>query len=50
MVPAFERAAMSDSGDSNVTRHETIDERLRTGDLLTDAVFAIVLTLMVLEP
>jgi uncharacterized membrane protein len=41
---------MSDSGDSNVTRHETIDERLLNRVIFfTDAVFAIVLTLMILD-
>jgi uncharacterized membrane protein len=41
---------MSDSGDKNVTPHETIDERLLNRVIFfTDAVFAIVLTLMVLD-
>ncbi|HEY8004468.1 MAG TPA: TMEM175 family protein [Phenylobacterium sp.] len=41
---------MSDSGESNVTAHETIDERLLNRVIFfTDAVFAIVLTLMVLD-
>jgi uncharacterized membrane protein len=41
---------MSDSGDRNVTAHETIDERLLNRVIFfTDAVFAIVLTLMVLD-
>jgi uncharacterized membrane protein len=41
---------MSESGDRNVTAHETIDERLLNRLLFfTDAVFAIVITLMVLE-
>jgi uncharacterized membrane protein len=41
---------MTDNGDSNITRHETIDERLLNRVLFfTDAVFAIVLTLMVLD-
>lgn len=41
---------MSDSGDSNVTRHETIDERLLNRVIFfTDAVFAIVMTLMILD-
>jgi uncharacterized membrane protein len=41
---------MSDSGDSNVTKHETIDERLLNRVIFfTDAVFAIVLTLMILD-
>jgi TMEM175 potassium channel family protein len=41
---------MSDSGDRNVTAHETIDERLLNRLIFfTDAVFAIVLTLMVLD-
>jgi uncharacterized membrane protein len=41
---------MTDSGDRNVTAHETIDERLLNRLIFfTDAVFAIVLTLMVLD-
>ncbi len=41
---------MTDSGDRNVTAHETIDERLLNRVIFfTDAVFAIVLTLMVLD-
>ena len=41
---------MSDSGEKNVTPHETIDERLLNRVIFfTDAVFAIVLTLMVLD-
>jgi uncharacterized membrane protein len=41
---------MTDSGDSNVTAHETLDERLLNRLIFfTDAVFAIVLTLMVLD-
>jgi uncharacterized membrane protein len=41
---------MSDSGESNVTRHETIDERLLNRVIFfTDAVFAIVMTLMILD-
>lgn len=41
---------MSDSGQRNVTPHETIDERLLNRMIFfTDAVFAIVLTLMVLD-
>jgi uncharacterized membrane protein len=41
---------MSDNGDINVTKHETIDERLLNRVIFfTDAVFAIVLTLMVLD-
>jgi len=41
---------MSDSGESNVTKHETIDERLLNRVIFfTDAVFAIVMTLMVLD-
>ncbi len=41
---------MSDSGDSNVTKHETIDERLLNRVIFfTDAVFAIVMTLMILD-
>src|SRR5579859_4509239 len=43
-------AVMNDSGDSNVTRHETIDERLLNRVIFfTDAVFAIVMTLMILD-
>lgn len=39
-----------DSGDMNVTARETIDERLLNRMIFfTDAVFAIVLTLMVLD-
>ena len=41
---------MSDSGETNVTRHETIDERLMKRVIFfTDAVFAIVMTLMILD-
>ncbi|THD57993.1 TMEM175 family protein [Phenylobacterium sp.] len=41
---------MSDSGDSNVTKYETIDERLLNRVIFfTDAVFAIVMTLMILD-
>jgi uncharacterized membrane protein len=41
---------MTDNGDSNVTRHETIDERLLNRVIFfTDAVFAIVMTLMILD-
>ncbi|HLZ77614.1 TMEM175 family protein [Phenylobacterium sp.] len=41
---------MSDSGESNVTKHETIDERLLNRVIFfTDAVFAIVMTLMILD-
>jgi len=41
---------MSDGGDSNVTKHETIDERLLNRVIFfTDAVFAIVMTLMILD-
>ncbi|HEX3888532.1 MAG TPA: TMEM175 family protein [Phenylobacterium sp.] len=41
---------MSESGDTNVTRHETIDERLLNRVIFfTDAVFAIVMTLMILD-
>jgi len=41
---------MSDGGDTNLTRHETIDERLLNRVIFfTDAVFAIVLTLMILD-
>jgi uncharacterized membrane protein len=41
---------MSDGGDRNVTPHETADERLLNRVIFfTDAVFAIVLTLMVLD-
>jgi uncharacterized membrane protein len=41
---------MSESGDTNVTKHETIDERLLNRVIFfTDAVFAIVLTLMILD-
>jgi len=41
---------MSDSGDTNVTKHETIDERLLNRVIFyTDAVFAIVMTLMILD-
>jgi len=41
---------MNDSGDINVTRHETIDERLLNRVIFfTDAVFAIVVTLMILD-
>jgi uncharacterized membrane protein len=41
---------MSDGGDKNITPHETIDERLLNRVIFfTDAVFAIVLTLMVLD-
>ncbi len=41
---------MSDSGETNVTRHETIDERLLNRVIFfTDAVFAIVMTLMILD-
>jgi uncharacterized membrane protein len=41
---------MSDNGDSNVTKHETIDERLLNRVIFfTDAVFAIVMTLMILD-
>jgi len=41
---------MNDRGDRNVTAHETLDERLLNRMLFfTDAVFAIVLTLMVLD-
>ena len=39
-----------DAGDKNITPHETIDERLLNRVIFfTDAVFAIVLTLMVLD-
>jgi uncharacterized membrane protein len=41
---------MSDSGERNVTAHETIDERLLNRVIFfTDAVFAIVMTLMILD-
>jgi uncharacterized membrane protein len=41
---------MTDNGDSNVTKHETIDERLLNRVIFfTDAVFAIVMTLMILD-
>ncbi len=41
---------MSDGGDTNVTKHETIDERLLNRVIFfTDAVFAIVMTLMILD-
>jgi uncharacterized membrane protein len=41
---------MSENGDSDVSAHETIDERLLLRVIFfTDAVFAIVLTLMVLD-
>jgi uncharacterized membrane protein len=41
---------MSDSGESNVTKYETIDERLLNRVIFfTDAVFAIVMTLMILD-
>jgi uncharacterized membrane protein len=41
---------MTDGGDSNVSRHETIDERLLNRVIFfTDAVFAIVMTLMILD-
>jgi uncharacterized membrane protein len=41
---------MNESGDINVTRHETIDERLLNRVIFfTDAVFAIVVTLMILD-
>jgi uncharacterized membrane protein len=41
---------MSDNGDINVTKHETIDERLLNRVIFfTDAVFAIVMTLMILD-
>lgn len=41
---------MDDSGQSKVTAHETIDERLLNRVIFfTDAVFAIVLTLMILD-
>lgn len=41
---------MDDNGDRNITPHETIDERLLNRVIFfTDAVFAIVLTLMVLD-
>ena len=41
---------MSDSGESNVSKHETIDERLLNRVIFfTDAVFAIVMTLMILD-
>jgi uncharacterized membrane protein len=41
---------MSDSGDNNVTKYETIDERLLNRVIFfTDAVFAIVMTLMILD-
>jgi len=41
---------MAESGDRNVTAHETIDERLLNRVIFfTDAVFAIVLTLLVLD-
>ena len=41
---------MSDSGESNVTKHETIDERMLNRVIFfTDAVFAIVMTLMILD-
>jgi uncharacterized membrane protein len=41
---------MDDGGDKNITPHETIDERLLNRVIFfTDAVFAIVLTLMVLD-
>jgi uncharacterized membrane protein len=41
---------MTDNGDSTVTRHETIDERLLNRVIFfTDAVFAIVMTLMILD-
>jgi uncharacterized membrane protein len=41
---------MSDGGDINVTKHETIDERLLNRVIFfTDAVFAIVMTLMILD-
>jgi uncharacterized membrane protein len=43
-------AGMSDSGESNVTKYETIDERLLNRVIFfTDAVFAIVMTLMILD-
>lgn len=41
---------MDDGGDRNITPHETIDERLLNRVIFfTDAVFAIVLTLMILD-
>ncbi|HEX3364804.1 TMEM175 family protein [Phenylobacterium sp.] len=41
---------MTDNGDSNVTKHETVDERLLNRVIFfTDAVFAIVMTLMILD-
>jgi uncharacterized membrane protein len=41
---------MSDGGETNVTKHETIDERLLNRVIFfTDAVFAIVMTLMILD-
>lgn len=41
---------MSDDGDANVTKHETVDERLLNRVIFfTDAVFAIVMTLMILD-
>jgi uncharacterized membrane protein len=43
-------AGMTDGGETSVTAHETIDERLLNRLIFfTDAVFAIVLTLMVLD-
>ena len=41
---------MDDGGDKNITPHETIDERLLNRVIFfTDAVFAIVMTLMILD-